>query len=102
MKFPGVVRKVCVTNGGLRYSVIEIKNSVHLNYSLFIPGEHFKVNQHVMVSVDVVDEKKPFKKEVKPVVVDKQKAQTVLAESFKKEDYPSATSTVVDVEPVKG
>lgn len=63
MRFQGVVKKNCITNGGLKYSVIEIKNSVHLNYSLFIPGENFVPGQPVEVTVSVVDVSKfPSKK----------------------------------------
>lgn len=58
MKFQGVVRKNCITNGGLKYAVIEIKNSVPLNYTLFIPGDHFVPGQPVEVSVTTAEVKK--------------------------------------------
>lgn len=54
-RFPGVVTRINLANDGLKYCVIEIENSVHLNYRLFIPGEGYKVGQRVFVTVEVAE-----------------------------------------------
>lgn len=89
MKFFGKVKSLNSTSQGLKYAVIEIENSVHLNYRLFVPGESFVIGNEICVEISVVPHQKAKQKQVK---VDMAKAESkaieILGKSFEAKDYP--------------
>ena len=64
MKFIGIVTKIVRTADGNKYSVVEIKNKINVNYRLFIP-EEFRISEKLMITVEPTTTKKPELQEKK-------------------------------------
>lgn len=71
MKFKGLVSKVTRTSDGHPYAVIEIENTLNLNYRLFIPGADFQVRQHVTIHIETEKERFNAQKQMKKVTEEK-------------------------------
>lgn len=65
MKFRGLVAKVTKTSDGHQYAVIEIENSINLNYRLFVPTGEFKTRQHVTVYIETEQQKAIAQRQIK-------------------------------------